>query len=38
MFSIVGIFGCAKVLVIFGYDKFAGIFRGMPKFVGIFWI
>ena len=37
MLSIVGIFGCAKVLVFFlGMMKFAGIFLDMPKFVGIF--
>ena len=37
MLSIVGSFGCTKVLVFFlGMMKFVGIFWGMPKFVGIF--
>ena len=46
MLSIVGIFGCAKVLLFSlgsgwrergGVMKFAGIFLGIRKFVGVFW-
>ena len=41
MLSIVGLFGCAKVLVFLGYNEicryFFFFFFGMSKFVGIFW-
>ena len=37
MLSIVDFFGCAKVLVCFGYDEIGRYFLGLSKFVGFFW-